>query len=79
MLFQNNFFVTSRSQDLEPYFYDCRQFYILRVSEFLKNKHIITDNVYPFVVLETESQDINSETDWKLAEIKYSFMLKNAR
>ena len=69
----------ARSQDLEPYYHDCGQFYISRVSEFLKKKWIITDKTYPLIVSETEVQDIDDETDWKLAEIKYDFMIKNGR
>lgn len=67
----------ARSQDLEPFFHDCGQFYISKVSAFFKNKWLITDNTCPLIVAETEVQDIDNETDWQLAEIKYKFMVDN--
>ena len=63
-----------RSQDLETLYHDAGQFYSYRVEEFLKLKGIITDGIEPIVVDEMEVQDIDNETDWKLAELKYRMM-----
>lgn len=68
--------MNTRSQDLPPTFHDCGQFYFLRTDTFLKDKKLFTDFTIPYEMPETEVQDIDNETDWKLAEIKYSFLLK---
>lgn len=65
-----------RSQDLPPAFHDCGQFYFLRVEEFIKSKKLITNNTLGLEVPESEVQDIDNEEDWKIAEIKYSFIQK---
>ena len=31
-------------------------------------------NILPYVVSEMEVQDIDNQTDWEIAEIKYRFM-----
>ena len=64
----------TRSQDLEPYYHDCGQFYFYNTKEFIKEKGIIVENVIPMVLSELEVQDIDNESDWKLAEIKYKMM-----
>ena len=64
----------TRSQDLEPYYHDCGQFYFYDTKELIKGKGIIVENVIPMVLSELEVQDIDNETDWKLAEIKYKMM-----
>lgn len=69
-------FMKSRSQDLQPSFHDCGQFYFLRTEAFLKNKKLFTDFTIPIEMPESEVQDIDNEEDWKVAEIKYTFLLK---
>ena len=64
----------SRSQDLEPFFHDCGQFYCLRIKDFMEKKQIFTDNMTSVEMPELEVQDIDSEQDWALAEIKYKMM-----
>lgn len=64
----------TRSQDLEPVFHDCGQFYFYRVDKLLEGNGVIVDNIVPFVMPELEVQDIDNETDWKLAELKYQLM-----
>ena len=63
-----------RSQDLPPAFHDCGQFYCFNVKEFLEEKKLVSENSYPVEVPEGEVQDIDNEEDWKIAEIKYSFL-----
>lgn len=65
-----------RSQDFEPIFHDCGQFYCYSVPEFKKAKGIITSGIIPYEILETEVQDIDNETDWIIAEMKYKLMKK---
>ena len=68
-------FINSRTQDLETIYHDSGQFYFFRVDSFLNNKQLWTDNIAGIVVSEMESQDIDTETDWKLAEMKYRLLL----
>ena len=68
--------MNSRSQDLPPAFHDCGQFYFLKVKSFLNDKKLFTDFTLPLEMPETEVQDIDTEEDWKIAEIKYSFLLE---
>lgn len=65
---------STRSQDLEPYYHDCGQFYFYDTEEFIKHNGNITENVIPMVLSELEVQDIDNESDWALAEIKYKMM-----
>lgn len=66
----------TRSQDLEAYYHDCGQFYFYDTKELIKGKGTIVENVIPMVLSELEVQDIDNETDWKLAEIKYRMMVE---
>lgn len=68
-------YYNSRSQDLPPAFHDAGQFYWLKVDRFIINKKILTDNCGGFEISEMEAQDIDSETDWKLAELKYKLLV----
>lgn len=65
---------TTRSQDLEKWYHDIGQFYIYNVDKFLKCNGSCTEFI-PMIVSELEVQDIDNETDWKLAELKYNFLL----
>jgi N-acylneuraminate cytidylyltransferase len=62
----------TRSQDLTPSFHDTGQFYFLKTSAVLKEKMLVTNNTGYIEKTELESQDIDNELDWKLAEIKYN-------
>jgi len=63
--------IDKRSQDLETSYHDAGQFYWSNVKSFYKNKNLVTDNTMPFVLTEMEVQDIDTEEDWRLAEIKF--------
>jgi N-acylneuraminate cytidylyltransferase len=67
-------YLDSRSQDLEKHYHDAGQFYCFRVEAFRKNKRLMVGNILPFVIPETELQDIDTETDWVIAEMKYARM-----
>ncbi len=70
-------YLNSRSQDLEPRYHDSGQFYWLKSAFFKKEKKLFTDNSGAIVISELHAQDIDTETDWKLAEIKYKLMLND--
>ena len=63
-----------RSQDMEPYYHDCGQFYCLNVDSFKEQKAIWMRNVVPFIQDESTVQDIDTLEDWKIAEMKYRIM-----
>ncbi len=57
-----------RSQDLESMFHDSGQFYFVKKNADLSSKKL------GFEISEIEVQDIDTETDWKLAELKYKLL-----
>lgn len=63
--------LTTRSQDLEERFHDAGQFYWCNTKAVLRAKKLLTSNTGGLVISELEAQDIDTETDWKLAELKY--------
>lgn len=68
-------FELSRSQDLEIIFHDAGQFYFCSVAKFLKEGKLVAGCARGYEVSETESQDIDNESDWVMAEIKYERMI----
>jgi len=76
--YNNLEYALSRSQDLEPLYHDCGQFYICKTGVFKEQKSLVTANTVPFVISEEEVQDIDTLSDWILAELKYrTFTLQN--
>lgn len=66
-----------RSQDLEPIYHDCGQFYLCKTEAFKRYRTLLMPRTIPFVVPEGEVQDIDNYSDWDIAEIKYKrFILK---
>ena len=72
-----NEYMSYRSQDLEPAYHDVGQFYWLNVSSFMKNKQLFTRNTGGIEVSSFHAQDIDNETDWKMAELKYQIIQSN--
>ena len=67
-------YYTSRSQDLPKSYHDSGQFYFLNVESLFQHQKLFMPGSVPMIVPETEVQDIDNETDWKIAEMKYSFL-----
>ena len=65
----------TRSQDLEPYYHDCGQFYFCRTAPFLEYKTTDLPHMVPMVMSELEVQDIDNPDDWEIAELKYQKMI----
>lgn len=63
----------ARSQDLEPEYHDAGQFYICKVSSFKKYKSMIMPYTIPFILNADSVQDIDTITDWHIAELKYIY------
>lgn len=72
-------YAKKRSQDLEEIYHDCGQFYAFRVESFEKEKKLVTDNTAGMIISELEVQDIDNETDWELAEMKYRLLKEKGR
>ncbi len=66
--------LNKRSQDLEARYHDAGQFYWMNIERFLKEKKVFTSNSGSIILDELHVQDIDNETDWKLAELKYSLL-----
>lgn len=62
---------TTRSQDLRKTLHDCGQIYICSTNKFKERHTIIQERTIPFYVSPDEVQDIDTEDDWILAELKY--------
>lgn len=66
--------INARSQDLPVIYHDCGQFYWMKTEKYLENDNILDNHTKPYFVRESEVQDIDNESDWKMAEIKYRYM-----
>lgn len=64
----------ARSQDLEPLYHDCGQFYACRTEAFFREGTTDTPHMVPLILPESEVQDIDTLEDWTLAELKYRNM-----
>jgi len=61
-----------RTQDLESTFHDAGMFYSFHVEKIMINKTLHPNNSIGIEIDELKSQDIDTESDWVLAEIKYN-------
>lgn len=67
----------SRSQDLQEFYHDAGQFYFATVPAFKKHNGFWGYNTAPIILSELEVQDLDTPTDWAIAEMKYQLMHKN--
>ena len=67
----NDEYLSTRSQDLDKRYHDAGQFYWGSVEQILREKKLLTSNTGGIIISELEAQDIDTEVDWKLAELKY--------
>ncbi len=61
----------ARSQDLEKSYHDAGQFYFIKINTLLAEKKLFSEKSAAIILDNFEAQDIDTEADWKLAEIKY--------
>ena len=62
-------FQNARSQDLEPMYHDCGQFYFCKTDAFLKYNALVMPDTTSMEMPEEEVQDIDNLSDWELAEL----------
>lgn len=80
LIYQWPEYVRTRSQDLEAWYHDAGQFYFYKMDAF--NKSFKDDcvsggyilKIIPFLLDETEVQDIDNFSDWELAEAKFRLL-----
>jgi N-acylneuraminate cytidylyltransferase len=63
--------LNTRTQDLTPAYYDAGQFYFFNVKTLQREMKILTSNTSGIIIDDMEAQDIDSEYDWQLAELKF--------
>lgn len=69
----------SRSQDLEKLYYDAGQFYVYNVKKYLEVSGNVSEGILPIIVPAMEVQDIDTQEDWEIAELKYQLMQDGAK
>lgn len=75
MLHPENY--SCRSQDLQKIYHDSCQFFLFKTYALLRDRKLYTQHTLPFVLRESESQDIDTPEDWKLTEMKYDLLHQN--
>ncbi|MDR2546847.1 MAG: pseudaminic acid cytidylyltransferase [Lachnospiraceae bacterium] len=61
----------ARSQDLETIYRDSGQFYACRTDAFFAAGTLMVEKLHPLILSEMETQDIDTDEDWWLAELKW--------
>ena len=74
MLHPENY--SCRSQDLQKIYHDSCQFFLFKTYALLRDQKLYTQRTLPFILKESESQDIDTPEDWKLTEMKYDLLNK---
>lgn len=64
-------YASTRSQDLQPAYHDSGTFYWIKRETLIQEKKLFATNGSAIVLDECSVQDIDTLTDWKLAELKY--------
>lgn len=67
-------YLKNRSQDLKPAYHDSGSFYWVKSNALLEQNTLFCRNGSAIVLPETGAQDIDNDTDWKLAELKYKLL-----
>ena len=71
-LFKDHF--KTRTQDLQPKYSDAGSFFWVTMGAFNEHKKGITNKTIPYILDESQVQDIDNLDDWKLAELKYKIL-----
>lgn len=74
LVFKYPEYLVSRSQDLEKHYHDAGQFYVFKTKAFKETGNLMKGNIIPMVLDEMEVQDIDTQHDWELAQVKYKLL-----
>ena len=66
-------YLNMRSQDLNKVYHDAGQWYWYKPENVKES--LFTENSGSLILSEMEVQDIDDETDWKVAELKYKLLI----
>ena len=69
-------YLKSRTQDLEKVYHDAGQFYFVKTEALVQEKAVWCKRTSPLVLSELEVQDLDTLTDWQLAEMKFELLRK---
>lgn len=64
----------SRTQDLEKIYHDAGQFYFMKTAVMECEKTVWCKRTEPLILSELEVQDLDTLTDWTLAEMKFKLL-----
>jgi N-acylneuraminate cytidylyltransferase len=74
LVFKYPEYLVARSQDLEKHYHDAGQFYVFKTKAFKETGNLMKGNIIPMVLDEMEVQDIDTQHDWELAQVKYKLL-----
>ena len=74
LVFKYPEYIVTRSQDLEKHYHDAGQFYVFKTKAFKETGNLMKGNIVPMILDEMEVQDIDTEQDWELAQVKYKLL-----
>lgn len=63
-----------RSQDLTPKYFDVGMFYFCRTDKLYENRSLAPNKLGAYIIDESVCQDIDTLSDWKMAEMKYKVL-----
>ena len=66
--------MNTHSRDLPQAFHDAGQFYWLRSASFLEQNSVYMRESVPLLLDEMQAHDIDTEDDWRIAELKYGYL-----
>lgn len=66
--------LNSMSNHLAPTYHDAGLFYWMRHIDFLRQQKIILEKTIGYEIPESRVQDIDTEEDWQLAEMKFKHL-----
>ena len=70
---------STRTQDLEPCYFDAGQYYLFRVAALKRFRSLREARRGAMVLSPFEAQDIDTEEGWRLAELKYQMKLESQK
>jgi N-acylneuraminate cytidylyltransferase len=60
-------------------YHDAGQYYIIGSDNIQNKRTFFVENSYPIIKSELEVQDVGTELDWKLAELKYRLIYEKTQ